>query len=177
MELLYAAPFQIKHRPASQNRVGAGCVLGCKLRGLKLSLARACFCMVRAAVRAVAVEHPLAGWKPVRLPQTWVVAVSRTPRGPVAKTGKGIGKPSKKGRKGGKKSHSGGQKGRKGGKEESQVDRPNPPPKAKAKAKAKRRPNKTKRRGGRSRLASRTPPKPKAVGSKGRDTFFVSLLR
>ena len=54
----------------------------------------------------------------MRLPQTWVVAVSRTPRGPVAKTGKGWGKPSKKGRKGGKKSHSGGQKGRKGGKEE-----------------------------------------------------------
>ena len=44
MELLYAAPSQIKHRPTSQNRVGAGCVLGCKLRGLTLSLARACFC-------------------------------------------------------------------------------------------------------------------------------------
>ena len=67
----------------------------------------------------------------MRLPQTWVVAASRTPRGPVAKTGKGWGKPSKKGRKGGKKSHSGGQKGRKGGKEEGRVDRPNPPPKAK----------------------------------------------
>ena len=72
-------------------------------------------------------QHPLAGWKPVRLPQTWVVAASLTPRGPVAKTGNGWGKPSKKGRKGGKKSHSGGQKGRKGGKEEGRVDRPNPP--------------------------------------------------
>ena len=110
--------------------------------------------------------------------------LSQTSRGPVAKTGKGQAR--KKGRKGGKKSHSGGQKSRKGGKEESQVDRPNPPPKAKAKAKAKRRPNKTKRRGGRSNkglleraeagfqdaseeLVRRTAtPKPKAVGSKAK---------
>ena len=75
------------------------------------------------------------------------------------------------------------------------MDRPNPPPKAKAKAKAKRRPNKTKRRGGRSNkgllerseagfkdaseeLVRRTAtPKPKAVGSKAKPKKRYVLLQ
>ena len=124
-------------------------------------------------------QHPLSGRKPEGSPRSGWQRSSAPPGPPSPRRGKVGVKPSKKG-------HSGGKKGRKGGKEESRVDRPNPPPKAKAKAKAKRRPNKTKRRGGRSNkglleraeagfqdaseeLVRRTAiPKPKAVGSKAK---------